>query len=92
MYNDSLVSKSTFKTLLEYSVGLGGKSKGQKLEESKSLIEKYKEWEKTQEDEEEEKEEDEEVKYDGHNFEKCGGKTKRKVYKRARLMFDVLKK
>ncbi|GMI13119.1 hypothetical protein TrVE_jg2574 [Triparma verrucosa] len=102
MYNDSLVNKSTFKALLEYSVGLGEKAKEQKLEEAGKLIEAYKEWEKTEGAEgdgeggegggEEKGEEKEEVKYDGHNFDACGGKMKRKVYKRARLMFDVLKK
>ena len=99
MYNDSQVNKKTFGVLLEYLKGLKGKTLLWCREEAKSSSLKYKEWEKTAtdvekaaaDDDKDDKENEDEVKYDGGNFDKLSSKQKRKVYKRARRVYDGLK-
>jgi len=91
MYNDSQVNKSAFKNLLEYMGGMQGKSRGEKSEEAVEFTRMYKEWDSKEEKEEEEGEEENTVQFDGNNFEALSAHQKRKVYKRARQVYDVLK-
>ena len=94
MYSDLHVTKSTFTLLLSYMSGLPPRVKEGKVQEAEGIVKVYKDWEKTEkkekEIEEEEEKEGEEVRYDGGNFEELTGKQKRKVYKRARLVYQTM--
>lgn len=95
MYNDTQVNKASYKSLLEYLKGLTGKSRETAAAVARKLIGDYKAWEKGHAEGKaegvEEEAEGEVMRYDGHNFDAISSKMKRKVYKRARLAFDVLK-
>ncbi|GMI44440.1 hypothetical protein TrCOL_g5600 [Triparma columacea] len=89
MYNDEKVGKVAFKLLLAYMGGLPSKAKDGKVAEAATLVKDYKEWEKSNVEGEEEKEGGEDLRYDGSNWEAIGGKQKRKVYKRARQVYQL---
>ncbi|GMI22304.1 hypothetical protein TeGR_g10950 [Tetraparma gracilis] len=98
MYNDKLVVKATFAALCEYMVGLTGKSREDKRAEAKELCAQYKAWAASDEGKAAEAAAAdaegggaEDAQFTGANFAELGPKTKRKVYKRARLCYDVLK-
>jgi hypothetical protein len=97
MYNDGLVNKKTFANLVEYVKSMQGKCRGEKRIEAVTLISDYKEWEGKQGEAGGGKtggggeEEGNGVQFGGSNFEDLDGHSKRKVYKRARQIYDVLK-
>ena len=95
MYNDKQVSKGSFKHLLEYMEGLQGKGKEETAERALELAEKYKEWAATEKGKEEEAVKGEEradgEQFSGSNFDELDAHAKRKVYKRARQVYEALK-
>jgi hypothetical protein len=80
MYNADIISKSTFSLLLEYMLGLQGKTRMRVLQEATDRILQYKEYEARQSLKETQDEDE--------NDEKA--QEKRKEYKRARQIVLVL--